>query len=59
VALKKVTWDKGEIQPRANIFFYVHKNAKQHLRTGFFEHRGIMSAVRKVYFISDRMCKKN
>jgi hypothetical protein len=35
-------------------FFYEHGNGDHQLRTGFFVHKRILSAVRRVEFISDR-----
>jgi hypothetical protein len=40
---------------RRSHIFYGSWNANHHLRTDFFVHSGIKSAVQRVEFISDRM----
>jgi formate dehydrogenase assembly factor FdhD len=35
--------------------FYGNGNTDDHLQTGFFAHKGIISAVKKVEIVSDRM----
>jgi len=36
-------------------FFHGNGNGNHHLGTGFFVHKGIISAVQRVEFINDRM----
>jgi hypothetical protein len=56
VAEQEDRWDEGGGQPADNYTsFYGNGNAKHHLETGFFVHKGIVSAVKRVEFISDRM----
>jgi hypothetical protein len=55
-ALQKVKSVKGGSKSADNyILFYGNGNANCHLGTGFFIHRGIRSAARRVKFIGDRM----
>jgi len=47
---------KVGIQPADDYtFFYGNGNAIYHLRTGFFIHKAVITAVMRVEFISDRM----
>jgi hypothetical protein len=55
VAIQEVMWTEGASQPADSCtFFYGNGNANHHLRQGFFVHKGIISAVRRIEFISDR-----
>jgi hypothetical protein len=56
VGVEEVIWDKG-VTERAEdyTFFYGAGNEDHQLGTGFFGHKRIMSAVRRVEFVSDRM----
>jgi len=56
VAVQNVRWNKGGSQPADDYtFFYGNGKASLHLRTGFFVHMGIISAVKMVEFIGDRI----
>jgi exonuclease III len=56
VGVQEVRWEKGGTE-RAEVynFFYGEGNGDHQLGTGFFVHKRIVSAVRRVEFISDRM----
>jgi exonuclease III len=56
VDVQEVRWEKGGTE-RADdyTFFYGQGNGDYQLGTGFFVHKRIVSAVRRVEFISDRM----
>jgi hypothetical protein len=56
VGVQEVRWDKGGTEPAEDYtFFYGAGNEDHQLGTGFFVHKRIISAVRRVEFISDRM----
>jgi hypothetical protein len=51
-----VRWDRGGTEPAGiNIFCYRKGNEIHELRTVYFVYTGIISAVKRVEFISDRM----
>jgi exonuclease III len=56
VGVQEVRWEKGGTE-RAEDYtcFYGQGNGDHRLGTGFFVHKRILSAVRRVEFISDRM----
>jgi exonuclease III len=56
VGVQEVRWEKGTIE-RADdyTFFYGQWNGDRQLGTEFFIHKRIVSAVRRVEFLSDRM----
>jgi hypothetical protein len=54
--LDLVGWEKGGIERAEDYtFFYGNWNDDHQLGTGFFVHKRIISAVRRVEFVSDRM----
>jgi hypothetical protein len=56
VSVNEVGWDKGDNQPADNHrVSCANGNANHLLGTGFYIHKGIISAVKTVEFISGRM----
>jgi hypothetical protein len=56
VGVQKVRWDRGGTEPSGEYTFFYGKGNKNHaLNTGFFVHKGIISAVKRIEFVSDRM----
>jgi hypothetical protein len=56
VGVQEVRWDKGGPKPTDNYtFFYGNVNTDHRLGTGFIVHKGIISAVKRVDYVSDRM----
>ena len=56
VGVQEVSWDKGGTVIAGDyIFCYGKGNENHELRTGFFVHQRIASAVKRVEFVSDRM----
>jgi hypothetical protein len=52
----QVRWEKGGTERAEDYtFFYGQGNGDHQIGTGFFVHKRIESAVRRVEFISDRM----
>jgi hypothetical protein len=56
VGVLEIRWDKGGTVTAGHyIIFYRKGNENRQLRTGYFLHHRIVSAVKRVEFVSDRI----
>jgi len=56
VSVQEVRWDKGGTLRAGDFnFFYVKGKEIYQLGTGFFVHQRLVSAVKRVEFVSDRV----
>jgi hypothetical protein len=56
VGVQEVTWDRSGTEPAGEYtFFYGKGKENNELGAGFFVHKEIISAVKKIQFVSDRM----
>jgi hypothetical protein len=56
VGVQEVRWGRGNSEPTGEYTFFYGKEKENHeLSAGFFVHKTVISAVKKVEFVSDRM----
>jgi len=59
ITVQEDRWDEGGSEPEDDFtFLFGNGNANHYLGTGSFVHKTIISAVKRVEFISDRMSKE-
>ena len=55
VGVQEVRWDKGAIQEQGGLFFLRKRKRKSSIGKRVFAHHRILSAVKRVEFVSDRV----
>jgi hypothetical protein len=55
VGVQEVRWETGHCKSRDYIFFYRKGNENHQMGTEFFVHHRVVSAVKRVEFVSNRM----
>jgi hypothetical protein len=55
VGVQEDRWEGSGVAPSEFTFLYGKGNENHELGTGFFEHKGNISAVKRIEFINDRM----
>jgi hypothetical protein len=56
VGVQEIRWDKGGTELASDYtFFYGNGNVDHHIGTGYIVHKGIISTVKRVEFVSDKM----
>jgi hypothetical protein len=55
VGVCKIRWDRDSTEPAGEYTFFLQDGYKNELGTGFSVHKRIISAVKRVEFVHDRM----
>jgi hypothetical protein len=55
MAVQEIRWDKGGSELVVDDYTFFYGNADHHLGTGFLVHNGILSAIKRVELVSDRL----
>ena len=59
MGVQEVRWDKEDTVRAGDYYFFYGKGNENHqLGTGFFVHRRLVSAVKRIEFVSDRLSYK-